>query len=234
MELASIPLAALAGVLGILSPCVWPLVPIIMASAAGKGRLGPLFLALGLSLSFSISGVFLSYVLLSLALDTELVRFFAAAALIALGTTLVSKKLSEKSSIVLSNLSSRLNFGSFDSANVGGQFVVGFLLGLVWLPCVGPTLGAAIALASLGQSMLMAFIVMFSFGLGTALALTTAALISEVLLVKLRPDILANSAKLKIALGLMLILLGVFVLSGWDKLLEAFAIEHLPDWSTSL
>jgi cytochrome c biogenesis protein CcdA len=45
-----------------------------------------------------------------------------------------------------------------------GQFGVGALLGFVWLPCVGPTLGAAITLASLGQSLSMAFAIMFTFG----------------------------------------------------------------------
>jgi hypothetical protein len=54
LELASIPLALVAGVFGVLSPCVWPLVPVVTSSAATTGRSGPLFLALGLSLSFAV------------------------------------------------------------------------------------------------------------------------------------------------------------------------------------
>ena len=56
LELTSIPLAWIAGVLSILSPCVWPLVPMVMASSANAGRTGPVFLAIGLSLAFAFAG----------------------------------------------------------------------------------------------------------------------------------------------------------------------------------
>ena len=234
LELASVPLAYIAGVLSILSPCVWPLVPIVMTSAAGKGRMGPMYLALGLSTAFALAGSILTFVLLNAGLNPDAFRWFAAALLVIVGLTLIIKPLADWLSLRLSALSSRLNIGNHEASSSIGQFGVGLLLGLVWLPCVGPTLGAAIALASMGQDMGMAFIVMFTFGLGTASALILAAVVSGKLLSKWRPNVFSNVAKAKVVLGWLLLLLGMMVFLGIDKVLETLAVQYLPDWAISL
>jgi len=234
LELASVPLAFVAGVLSILSPCVWPLVPIVMTSAAGKGRLGPWCLALGLSTAFALAGGVLTYFLLNAGLDPVAFRWFAAALLVIVGLTLIIKPFSDWLSLRLSVLSSRLNIADHEANSSMGQFGVGMLLGLVWLPCVGPTLGAAIALASVGQDMGIAFIIMFTFGLGTASALIVAAIVSGKVLSKWRPNVFSNVAKAKIVLGWLLLLLGLMVFLGIDKILETYALQYLPDWAISL
>ena len=111
---------------------------------------------------------------------------------------------------------------------------VGALVGLVWLPCVGPTLGAAIALASLGQDMMMAFVVMFVFGVGTASVLVVAGLVSGSVLNRVRPGVLSKGARAKQLLGWLLIALGAMVLTGVDKVLETWALGVLPDWATQI
>ncbi|MBA3887965.1 MAG: cytochrome c biogenesis protein CcdA, partial [Acidobacteria bacterium] len=69
LDLASVPLAGFAGMLSILSPCVWPLVPVVMSSAATSGRFGPWYLALGLSTAFAVAGTLLVLLLVTLGLD---------------------------------------------------------------------------------------------------------------------------------------------------------------------
>ena len=234
LELASVPLAAVAGVLSILSPCVWPLVPIVMTAAAGKGRWGPLYLALGLSLAFALAGGLLTYVLLNTGLNPDALRWVAAVLLVAVGLTLVYKRAGDWLSQRLSLLSSRIDIGGSESSTALGQFGVGMLLGLVWLPCVGPTLGAAIALASMGQDMGIAFVVLFAFGIGTASALIVAAVVSGKLLSQWRPGIFAIVGRAKVVLGYLLMLLGVMVLTGIDKVLETFALQYLPNWAFAL
>lgn len=234
LELASVPLAFLAGVLGIMSPCVWPLVPVIMSSAASSGRSGPLFLALGLSVSFAIAGTFLTLVLLNLGLNPDGFRYVAAALLLLVGLTLLVRRLNDWLTLQLSRLTSRFNGSGPQASSAAGQFGVGALLGLVWLPCVGPTLGAAIALASLGQDLGAAFVVMFTFGLGTAAALLTAAYMSGKLLSRMRPGILSGASRGKRWLGILLLLLAIMVLTGFDKVLETWALAILPDWAISL
>jgi len=230
LELASVPLAFLAGVLGIMSPCVWPLVPVVMSSTATGGWSGSVGLALGLSTAFAVAGTVLTFVLLNLGLDPVLFRYVAAVLLIAVGLTLLVPPLADWLAARLSALTSRVDTSAVGGSGFAGQFLVGGLLGLVWLPCVGPTLGAAIALASMGQDMGLAFVVMFTFGLGTASVLLLAGLASGALLARLRPGILQRAGAGRMLLGGMLVLLGVMVLTGLDKILESWALQLLPAW----
>jgi cytochrome c biogenesis protein CcdA len=104
----------------------------------------------------------------------------------------------------------------------------------VWLPCVGPTLGAAIALASLGEDLLMASSVLFLFGLGTASALIITSIISTSVLQKFRPNVFSNVEKLKKLLGILLLILAIMVITGFDKTLETIALNYLPSWVTGV
>lgn len=235
LELSSIPLAAVAGALSILSPCVWPLVPAVMSSASTGGRTGPWFLAAGLSLSFAIAGTVLTFVLLNLGLDPSIMRTVAAVLLLFMAAVLLIKPLGDWVTLRLAVFSARFGgLGQGEASTAAGQFSVGALLGLVWLPCIGPTLGAAVALASLGQSMPMAFAVMLAFGLGCSAVLLIAGLLSARALQRWRPGVLSNANRGKKLLGVVLALLGILVLTGVDKMLETWALQVLPDWAISI
>lgn len=234
IEATAFPLAFLAGILGILSPCVWPLVPVVMGSASGGSLRAPLALAAGLSLSFALAGTVLTFILLNLGLGLESLRIVAAVLLVVVGITLLSRRVSDAVAAALSRLLPVSDTGSFNASSPGAQFFVGATVGLVWLPCVGPTLGAAIALASLGQEMVPAFFVMLAFGAGTAVALLAAALGSAELLRRIRPGVLASATRGKLLLGSVLVVLGVLVLTGWDKQLEAWSLTWLPSWAITL
>lgn len=234
LDLASVPLAAAAGALGILSPCVWPLVPVVMSSATTGGRSGPWWLAAGLGPSFALAGTLLSGLLVSTGLDPTTFRRVSAGLLVAVALVILVPALGDRLSLLLSRLSARFPAGSKKNAPAGvGQLGVGALLGLVWLPCVGPTLGAAIALASLGQDLGLVFLVMASFGFGTALALLAAGRLSARVFARLRPRIGAHAGLGKRALGWTLLLLGALVLSGFDKSLESAVVGYLPTWTAA-
>jgi cytochrome c biogenesis protein CcdA len=97
---------------------------------------------------------------------------------------------------------------------------------------VGPTLGAAIALASQGQDLFKASIVMGSFGFGTATALLVAASGLSSLFQKASPSafssLLANGKRV---LGVLLMGLGLLVVTGLDLKMEALVLPYLPEWS---
>lgn len=234
IDAAAWPIAWLAGVLSIVSPCVWPLVPVVMASASDRGRMGPIWLGLGLSLAFAISGTFLTFILIGLGLDPDAFRPIAAVLLVMVGLLLVFKSAGDWLALRLSGFVGRFKIGNGHDNGRLGQLGVGLLLGLVWLPCVGPTLGAAIALASVGQDFTQAFLVMLAFGVGTSTALIAASFATSAALSALRPGLLRNAAWIKSALGLVLVVLGLMVLTGLDKRLETFVLPYLPDVAVSL
>ncbi len=234
LELASIPIAALAGVLGILSPCVWPLVPVVVTSTSEGDWLGPVRLAFGLSLSFAIAGTIVSFLFVQNGIDPELMRTVAGLLLIVVAASLLAARAADAFSTWGSGVLASLPWASTEKAQSWGPFAVGLLLGFVWLPCVGPTLGAAIGLASIGQELGLAFVTMLAYGLGTGGALLSAGLVSRRLLVRARPSLMSGAGWAKRALGVTLGIVGILVLTGLDKTLERMGVGIVPDWVLTL
>lgn len=221
-----------AGSLSILSPCVLPLVPILVGTAASAHRRGPLALAAGLTLSFAAIGVLLASAGASLGLDPTVFRDAAALMLLGFGVLLLSTSLQERFAVVASGASSA---GQGILARVTldglfGQFVLGLLLGLVWSPCVGPTLGATITLASQGQQLGQVMLVMALFGLGAGLPLVILGSLSREVMLRMRGKLLAAGRQGKKVLGAVMLLLGVFILTALDKRFEAWVLDLAPAW----
>ncbi|MEK7437572.1 MAG: cytochrome c biogenesis protein CcdA, partial [Pseudomonadota bacterium] len=95
-----------AGSLSVLSPCVLPLVPILIGTAASAHRRGPLALAAGLTLSFAVIGVLLASAGASLGLDQTVFRNIAAMMLLGFGVLLFSTGLQERLAVAASGASS--------------------------------------------------------------------------------------------------------------------------------
>ncbi|HEV2697605.1 MAG TPA: cytochrome c biogenesis protein CcdA, partial [Terriglobales bacterium] len=115
-----------------------------------------------------------------------------------------------------------------------GQFGVGVLLGAVWSPCVGPTLGAASLLAAQGRDLPQVAASMLVFGLGAALPLLVIGMVSREALQRWRHQILSVGQSVKIALGALLVVMGILVLGGLDRRLEAALVDASPQWLTDL
>ena len=163
-------IALIAGLLTTLSPCVLPLVPILMGSAVTAHRLGPWALACGVALSFTLAGVLLASVGASLGLNGDTFRQVAASLLIVFGLILLSTRLQALFAAATAGVigSGNALLSRFTLDGLGGQFVLGLLLGVVWSPCVGPTLGAATTLASEGRNLAQVSLLMAVFGLGAS------------------------------------------------------------------
>jgi cytochrome c biogenesis protein CcdA len=117
---------------------------------------------------------------------------------------------------------------------LSGQFGVGVLLGAVWTPCVGPTLGAASVLAAQGRDLTHVAITMLVFAIGTALPLLLLGFVSRQALLRWRSRMLATGRTGKIALGVILVATGLLILGGWDKPMEAALLDLMPSWMTDL
>lgn len=225
-------LAFLAGVLSILSPCVLPLVPIVFTGAVAEHRLAPLALAAGVALSFTAIGLFVVTLGFSLGLDMTVFRTLAAVLLIAVGVVLIVPRLQLGVATAAGPLSNwtQSRFGGFSTTGVSGQFGVGLLLGAVWTPCVGPTLGAAAVMASRGESLGMVALTMFLFGVGTAVPLLVLAALSREALLRWRGRVADTVNRLKMLLGLFLVIAGVMTLTGVDRTVQTALERIAPSW----
>jgi cytochrome c biogenesis protein CcdA len=228
--------ALLAGILSTLSPCVLPLLPIILVTAVSEHRLGPLALASGLALSFVAVGMFIATIGYGIGLDAGFFRIIAATMLVALGVILLVPQLQTQIAAAASPISgwTEERFGGIETAGLSGQFALGLLLGAVWSPCVGPTLGAASVLAAQGQDLAQVALVMLAFGLGAALPLALLGLLSRDTLMRWRGRLLDAGKGGKLVLGGLLVVVGVMILSGLDKRIEAALVEASPAWLTEI
>ena len=225
-----------AGVLSTLSPCVLPLVPILLATAVAQHRRGPLALAAGLTLSFTLVGLFIATIGVSLGLDQGVMRQVAGVMLIAFGLVLWSGRLQDRFARATAGLGAS---GSQWLARIqgdgwGGQFAIGLLLGLVWTPCVGPTLGAASTLAAQGTQLQQVALLMLLFGLGAGTPLLVLGTVSREASQRWRGKLMNAGKTGKLVLGAVMLALGLAILTGLDKRFEAFAVDISPRWLTDL
>jgi cytochrome c-type biogenesis protein len=225
-----VALSLVAGVLASLSPCVLPLLPIVVGSAARGHRAGPFALAAGLIVSFTVVGVAVVSAGAALGFEDNLVRRGSAVALVVLGAVLLSGSLHARTGRVFAPLAERAAALSSRAGNgLGGQFLVGAMLGGVWSPCVGPTLGAAVGLASQGGSLGQASLMMVAFGVGSSAPLVATAYASRT--VRERRSALVRAGQTGHALlGAGLLVMGLLVWFDLDKRLEAALLERLPQW----
>src|SRR6202035_3414832 len=197
--LATLGLAYLAGLLSTLSPCVLPLLPVILGSAASAHRLGPLALALGLASSFVVVGLFVATIGFSIGIDADVFRSIAAALMIVVGAVLIVPLFQSRLALAAGPVSNWANerlaglSGTrlAGQAGLAGQFGIGVLLGVAWSPCVGPTLGAASLLASQERELPRVAATMLVFGLGASTPLLVVGLLSRGVMLRARDHVLS-------------------------------------------
>ena len=236
MSVATLGLALLAGVLSVLSPCVLPLLPIVLGTVASEHRLGPLALAVGLALSFTAIGLFVATVGFAAGLDTGVFRTISAILLIGVGLVLLVPKLQEQFALAAAPVSNWAGSytDNFTPGGLAGQFGLGVLLGAVWSPCVGPTLGAASVLAAKGEDLSQVALTMLAFGIGAALPLMLLGFVSREAMMRWKSRMMETGKVGKTLLGLLLVAVGLLVATNLDKRLETVLVDASPAWLTRL
>ena len=234
--IATLGLSFLAGVLSILSPCVLPLLPIILGTAQSEHQLGPVALAAGLALSFTTIGLFVATIGFAIGLDTDVFRAISAFFLIAIGIVLLVPRLQQQFAVATGPVGSWVDerFGGFSARSLWGQFGLGVLLGAVWAPCVGPTLGAASILAAKSEDLGQVALTMLVFGIGAALPLMVLGFVSREAMMRWRGRLMEAGKGGKTLLGALLLAVGLLIATGADKQLETFLVDISPQWLTNL
>lgn len=229
-------LAFVAGILTIATPCVIPILPPMLAGSTGH-RLRPVFIVLGSSITFTFMGGLFAAIGLVATGITEYMRLFFTFFIIAFGAVMVDDDINSLYTRYTSRFVTKLlpnnNPGKEHGRPLLGAFSLGLSLGIVWLPCVGPILGAVLTYASItanlvkGSLLLMAF----SFGLGLPMLLIAYGgkyASGRVGWVK------SHSVEIKKIAGWVIILTGVAMLLGIDKLVLTAFMPYFPSFEEML
>jgi cytochrome c biogenesis protein CcdA len=232
--LSALLLSLLAGALTVVNPCVLPVLPIVLFGALQQHRLGPLALAGGMVAGFTVLGLIVYGAGASLNIDADTVRRAGAVLMLLMGIIILCSPLKNRLAAAgsrwmgpLHALIDRVSPGG--GGGLGGQFATGALLGAIWSPCSGPTLGSAVALAA-QDGLPRAAAIMLFFGIGATLPMLALAYGSRQAIAARRQRLARMSRIAMPAMGVMLVAIGLFVLSGLDKQLEGALLDVMPDW----
>jgi cytochrome c biogenesis protein CcdA len=229
--MAYIVLAAfVAGVISVLTPCVLPLIPVVMAGSVGH-KLRPLAIVIGMAMTFSLMGVVTSVVGGAVATYTSLLRTFATFVIIFLGMLLASKRLNEKFILVASQIVERLGPVKLQSevgTGVFGGFILGLSLGLVWIPCVGPILGSVLAMVALQGDVFIGGLSLFFYSVGIGIPMLIVAYTGKFTSTRMK-KVAKYSDTIKTIAGIILILVGISILLGWDKKIQVLLLPYFPE-----
>ena len=164
------PLAAFgAGILSVLSPCILPLLPAVLATSAGKSKFRPLAIVLGVSISFTIMGVVTSAFGAVFHTYIGQLKILAEILIVLLGCALLFE-ISLFNSFSKFPLLGKMN----DEGTVSG-FLLGLSLGVLWIPCVGPILGSILTMVALKGNAATGALTLSIYSLGFAVPMLVLA-----------------------------------------------------------
>lgn len=234
--MTALALSYLSGLLTTLSPCVLPMIPLVLAGTLRGGGLGPVAFATGMVVSFTLVGLFVASIGVGLGINAAVLRQAGAAMFLLMGLFLLVEPLQARLAIATAGLATSANSlaDRVDMGGLAGPFLIGGLAGAIWSPCSGPSLGAAVALAAQAGSLGEAALRMFVFGLGAATILLALAYGSRSAILGRRNTLMVAAAWVKPAAGILFVLVGLAVLSGADKVVESYLVDLAPDWLTDV
>lgn len=217
-------IAFLGGVLTVASPCVLPVLPVLLSGTVG-GRARPAGIIAGFISSFVLITLFLSAIVTALGISADWLRWGAVGLLFFFGLTLAVPSLQRRFEVLAARAVPQKTGGQPDGF-VGGV-LVGLTLGLVWTPCVGPILASVTTLALSGSVTAFAAVVTLAYALGVAVPMLAIMRGGRALLHKV-PALMNNLSGLQRAFGVVLAMFAVGMAFGLDRAAQTFIVERVP------
>jgi cytochrome c biogenesis protein CcdA len=223
MNSIELPVALLAGVLTIASPCVLPLLPIMLGSSVERsGRLRPLFIVAGFVLAFAGLGIALSLLSRSVESTHEAIRSTSVALLALFGLMRIwPRPYDWLIARVGGPLQRVIAFSSNTGSGNAGGFILGMSLGAVWTPCAGPVLASILILAARAQALGQSSLLLFTYAAGAGIPMLVIAYGGKLVATRVR-SIARHSQTLQRAFGALLILTSAAIYFQYDILAYAW------------
>ena len=227
--------AFLAGIVTILSPCILPILPIILSSSIGTTQIGkarPIGVITGFVLSFTFFTLFLSTIVSVIGIPADSLRVFSVIVIGLFGASMLIPKFQIWLEILFSKLSQFLP-QSQNKTGFGGGILIGLSLGLLWTPCVGPILASVISLAITGSVNLDAVFITLAYAIGTAIPMFFIMIAGQTALRK-APWLLTNASHIQKAFGVLMILTALAIFFNLDRKFQTFILNVFPNYGTGL
>ncbi len=228
---ASIGFTYAAGLLTTLSPCVLPLLPLVIGGAMQRHRAAPLLMGIGMTTAFAVAGWVLGALGPSMGLEAEWVHHGAAISLIVFGLALWIDPLANLVTRLVQPLALSADrlAGAVGHQSPAAALFFGGLLGLAWSPCAGPMLISSVALVATGRDAGLGALLLGLFGLGAATPLVLAAYASRSAFARLRAWALGHGVQLRHGFGLLAMVSGLLIATGLDKAIAMEITSILSD-----
>jgi len=224
--------AFLAGIVTVLSPCILPVLPIVLSSSLSGGKRRPLGVVAGFIVSFTFFTLFLTSIVSLLKIPADSLRTFSIVVIFLFGASLLIPKFQSIFELLFARLS-RFTPKSTGSEGFLGGFIIGLSIGLIWTPCVGPILASVISLAITGTVTGLAFFITLAYSLGTAIPMFAIVYGGRNLLNKV-PWLLANTARIQKGFGVVMIFVALAIYFNFDRNFQTFILNRFPSYGTNL
>jgi cytochrome c biogenesis protein CcdA len=219
----SIGLAFLGGLLTVLSPCVLPLLPLVVGRSLQSHRYGPVALVVGLVSGFAVAGSLLGVTSQWFAGFASALRSLALVLLLLLGFVSVFPQWRYW-------LFSYIRLGKLKpptATGLTGEFWLGTQLGFLWTPCAGPALASILVLAAVNHAVAGAFVLLSAYGLGAGVPLLVIAYTGRWFSQSWKP-FRSHSEAIQKAGGLLIAATAIAILLGWDVQIQLWLAPLFP------
>ncbi len=227
--------AFLAGIITVLSPCILPILPIILTSSIGgqnTGKSRPLGVVVGFILSFTFFTLFLSTIVRLSDIPADTLRLVSVLVIAGFGVSLLIPQFQVFVERLFSKLAGFMP-SSQNRTGFGGGLLIGFSVGLLWTPCVGPILASVISIAITGTVTFDAFLITLAYSLGTAIPMFLIMLGGENALRRV-PWLLSNLGNIQKLFGVLMILTAIGIFFNVDRKFQTFVLNTFPQYGVGL
>ncbi len=225
--------AFLAGFATILSPCILPVLPIVLASSTASGKKRPFGIVSGFVASFTFFTLALTFLVKATGIDPNVLRSIAVVVILVFGISMLIPQVIVWLEILVSKLSAKVKSNKEESDGFLGGLFLGLGLGLVWTPCAGPILASVITLAATSELTIQAIFITLSYAIGTSIPMIGIIYGGRGLLKKV-PFLLKNSAKIQKVFGVIIILVAVGMFLDYDRKFQAYVLEKFPQYGSGI
>ncbi len=230
-----------SGLVTILAPCIWPLLPIILSSSATGAKAKPLGITIGIISSFAIFTLTISYIVKIIPFDPNVLRLFAVFVIGFLGLVLVIPKLTQILEGFVSRFSGKFaNFANKKdhALRIGGQgfrggLVTGLALGVVWSPCAGPILATIATLAATQSVNFGIILVTVFYVIGVGIPLFLFAALGQRFFSQSRA-LSQYTEPIQKIFGIIMIITAISIFTNYDKVIQVKLLDYFPSYSNFL